>query len=182
MSLLPPNGKLQALYKFSMSMNRVTPSTWYTDKPLGVNSLKKVIKSIAEQAGLMGRFSNYSLCATTATQLYQGGVDEQTIKEVTGHKSDAMQMYKYSNTQILWAASHKIVSEEENNALVQPAKIEWDDKSYCDSVLAQNESEKVKEVMVPGTNNAHQTLCKQADKDGNCTALCSILKHIDEKQ
>ncbi len=119
-SLLPANGKSQALYKFSVSPNRQSPCTWYTDKPLGVNSLKKVVKTIAQQAGLTGKFLNHSLRATTATRLYQGGVDEQTIKEVTGHKSDAVRMYKHSNTQVLREALRKIVSETSENNMSKP--------------------------------------------------------------
>ncbi len=89
-SLLPPNGKCVALYKYSLSMNRLTPGTWYSDKPMGVNALKGIVKNIAKQAGVDRKFSNHSLWATTATCLYQCGVDEQIIKEVMGHKSDAV--------------------------------------------------------------------------------------------
>ncbi len=52
--LLPPEGKNHALYKFSLSQNRVTPAVWYTDKPLRVNSLKTIVKKITAEAGIKG--------------------------------------------------------------------------------------------------------------------------------
>jgi integrase len=36
---------------------------------------------------LKGRYTNHSLRATTATRLYQAGVEEQLIMERTGHRS-----------------------------------------------------------------------------------------------
>lgn len=182
-SLLPANGKCQALYKFSLSQNCVTPCTWYTDKPLGVNLLKKVIKTVTQQVELTRKFSNHSLRATTTTRLYQGGVNKQTIKEVTGHKSNAVRMYKHSNTQVLHDALSKIVNEqEEEKPVVVPSKIEWDDKAYCDAVLEPKVCAHSPEVEIPGNNPAHRTPCKTANKDGNCTAFCSLLCKINDKQ
>lgn len=114
-SLLPPNGKCQALYKYSLSLNHLTPGTWYSDKPMGVNALKSVVKNITKNAGVEGKFSNHSLRVTTATRLFQRGVDEQIIKEVTGHKSDAVKMYKHSNTQVLRAASSTLSRNQKSS-------------------------------------------------------------------
>ena len=46
-------------------------------------------------AGISGYKTNHSLRATTATRLYQAGVDEQLIMERTGHRSiDGVRSYK----------------------------------------------------------------------------------------
>ncbi len=118
----------------------------------------------------------------TATRLFQSGVGEQIIKEMIGHKSDAVRMYKYSNTQILRQASSKLSAEDTENKENIPPKIDWEDAEYCDEVMTRVEPETVEIHTVPRQNKAHCTPCKTADKDGNCTALCNILKKIDDKQ
>ncbi len=49
---------------------------WYTNKPVGVNTLKKVVSDMMKEAGIEGRFTNHSLRATTATRMYDKGIDE----------------------------------------------------------------------------------------------------------
>ncbi len=159
------------------------PGTWYTDKPLGVNSLKKVMKKLTQAAGVKGKFSNHSLRATMATKLFQSSIDEQVIKEMMGHKSNAVRMYKHSNTQLLQDASSKITSESPSSTMFEkPEPFSWDDTDYCDKVMAKQEPEIVHITTVPGVNRAHKQPCCQADSEGNCTAFCSILKRIDQKQ
>lgn len=46
------------------------------------------------EAGFIRNFTGHSGKVTTATTLYQIGVDEQLIKERTGHRSDAIRSYK----------------------------------------------------------------------------------------
>ncbi len=172
-SLLPANGKCHALYKYSLSKNRISPRQWYSDKPLGVNALKKIVKNLTESAGLKGHFTNHSLQATTATRLFQSGV--------TGHKSDAVRMYKHSNTQILRDASSKIVCSEEEVAVREGKPSSWDDLSYGEEVLNRGKAEKLSVVTVPGENKAHKSHCHSTSESG-CTKMCSILECIDQKQ
>ncbi len=77
--LLPHATKCSALYRYPLSPNSVTPSTWYTEKPLGVNALKKIVSNLTGKAGLVGRYSNHSLRASAAMRMYEQGIDEQTI-------------------------------------------------------------------------------------------------------
>ena len=51
-----------------------------------------------EKGGIPGNFRNHSLRKSTCTRLWKG-VDPQLIKEQTGHKSDAVMLYKKSNLQ-----------------------------------------------------------------------------------
>ena len=39
------------------------------------------------EAGIDGAFTNYSLQATAATDLFQAGVPKKVIQEFTGHRS-----------------------------------------------------------------------------------------------
>ena len=60
---------------------KFTPGSWYSDRPVGSNTLRNVIKELAKKAGLPGFYSNHSLRSTCATTLYQNAVDEQLIQE-----------------------------------------------------------------------------------------------------
>ncbi len=104
-NLLPQNSKHSALYKYSASKCQISPNQWFADKPVGINSIKKVIKKLTESAGLTRKYSNHSLQATCATRMFAAGVEEQVIKSFTGHKSDAVRDYKRLNEQILKQAN-----------------------------------------------------------------------------
>ena len=41
-----------------------------------------------------GNFKNHSMRKATCTRLFRKGVDPQLIKEQTGHKSEAVMLYK----------------------------------------------------------------------------------------
>ncbi len=116
-NLLPVNGKCEALYKYPLSDKKLTGRTWYSDKPVSINSLKKIVSSMAKEAGLVGHFTNHSLRATAATRMYNGGVDEQVIKEITGHKSDSVHAYKHTSEGLLKKASSTIVHPEHDQTL-----------------------------------------------------------------
>ena len=48
---------------------------------------------------MKGNFKNHSMRKSTCTRLFRKGVDPQLIKEQTGHKSEAVMLYKKSNLQ-----------------------------------------------------------------------------------
>ena len=52
---------------------------------------------IMEAGGIKGFYCNHSLRKTTATCLFEKGLDPQLIQEQTGHKSNAIMLYKQSN-------------------------------------------------------------------------------------
>ena len=70
---------------------------WYTNRPVGKNTIGKYIQTMMEEAGIEGHFRNHSTRKSTCTRLFQEGVDPQLIKEQTGHKSEAVMRYKKSN-------------------------------------------------------------------------------------
>ena len=49
------------------------------------------------RGGIAGNFKNHSMRKSTCTRLFRKGVDPQLIKEQTGHKSEAVMLYKKSN-------------------------------------------------------------------------------------
>ena len=52
-----------------------------------------------KREGVEGNFKNHSMRKSTCTRLFRKGVDPQLIKEQTGHKSEAVMLYKKSNLQ-----------------------------------------------------------------------------------
>ena len=66
----------------------------YAKVPIGVNSISQLLPNAAAAAGLKGNFTGHSGKVSCATALFQSDVDEQLIKERTGHRSDAVRIYK----------------------------------------------------------------------------------------
>ena len=53
---------------------------------------------LCKEAGIAGFRTNHSLRATAATRLYNAGVDEQQVMEITGHRSvEGVRSYKHTS-------------------------------------------------------------------------------------
>ncbi len=72
-----PRTKCSALYRFPATGRSLTPRVWYSEKPMGVNSLKKVVKNLAERAGLTLAAPRHldGDCKGTVTGSYQSNLD-----------------------------------------------------------------------------------------------------------
>ena len=77
-----------------------TEHCWYAPRAIGHHTLDNTVSRICKAAGIKGFKTNHSLRVTTATRLFQAGVDEQLIMERTGHHStDGIRTYKRSSAQ-----------------------------------------------------------------------------------
>ncbi len=94
-AVIPMNRKTKALYL--QPRKHYTPGNWYLDKPISVNMLKGTVKKLCAQVGLEGFYSNHSLRGTSATRMYQAGIEEQVISEISGRRSNCVQQYKTTN-------------------------------------------------------------------------------------
>ena len=92
-SLPQPLNKLPGFYLRPMS--KPTSNVWYRRQPLGRHKLGSMVKNICSKRNLGGYHTNHSLQATAATRLFDADIDEQLIKEVTGHRSLAVCNYKH---------------------------------------------------------------------------------------
>ena len=72
---------------------------WYTNRPVGKNTLGGYIEDMMKRGGVEGNFKNHSMRKATCTRLFRKGVEPQLIKEQTGHKSEAVMLYKKSKLQ-----------------------------------------------------------------------------------
>ena len=68
-------------------LKKQQPDCWFSVKSIRRNTLEETVTRLCAKAGIPGFKMNHSLRATTATRLYQAGVDEQLIMERTGHRS-----------------------------------------------------------------------------------------------
>lgn len=66
----------------------------YSVTPVGVNKLSKLLSEAAMSAGITANITAHSGKVTCATKLFNMDVDEQLIKQRTGHRSDAVRLYK----------------------------------------------------------------------------------------
>ena len=91
--------------------------------------LNEMVKKMRSEAGLHGNFTNHSLRASGATQLFQNNVSENVIQEVTGHWSTkVLRQYERVAMQQKQAASNILtdgrmqsdVSDGQSNATFQP--------------------------------------------------------------
>ena len=96
---LCPEGttKTKKLNFYLRSLEKPNPAQWYSTQPVGKNTLAKTVKKILKSCNLDGYFTNHSLRRTSATYLFQAGVDRKIVKEITGHASDALDKYQVTS-------------------------------------------------------------------------------------
>ena len=97
MSLLPPVRHNRKANFYLRSLECVSPVQWYREQVVGLNTLKKTIKTLAEYANIQGYFTNHSLRRSGTTRLFQAGVDRKIVKEYTGHSSDTVDKYQITS-------------------------------------------------------------------------------------
>ena len=91
LSLCPPVAKKENFYL--QSLQKLSPTQWYSVQVVGQNSISKVVKKLMQDAGIQGFFTNHSARCTGGTHLFRAGVQRKLVKETTGHSSDAIDKY-----------------------------------------------------------------------------------------
>ena len=81
---------------------------WYEHTPVSREKLRTFVVSMYQEAGIAPK-SNHSLLATGATALSNANVPEKMIKAVTGHRSNALQLYEHTTLQQKQAVSNVLV-------------------------------------------------------------------------
>ena len=88
-------------------LRKPSGDVWYSARPLGHSKLDGTVARMCKSAGITGFKTNNSLRVTTATRLFQAGIDEQLIMERTGHHStDGIRAYKRTSTE-----QHQTISD-----------------------------------------------------------------------
>ena len=132
MSLCPETKKKPNFYL--QSLTKTNPAQWYSENVVGINAIRKVVKNLLYAAEIDGYFTNHSLRRTSSTRMFQGGIDRKIVKEVTGHRSDALDKYQVTLVQQKQAVSEIIANppnasnvasnESDNEEQEIPKKVE----------------------------------------------------------
>ena len=134
--LLPPPKSCKKMYL--RPRIKPTPSCWYTDQSYGCNKVSVTVKEICKQAGFEGKFTNHSLKATSASRMYNNNVPEQMIKEITGHQSDCVRIYKRTSDDVRKVASETIsgvdVTKNESKEGLKQEGCDAECTENCESV------------------------------------------------
>lgn len=104
----PTKDRPAPLYLHPINKVNLLSDTWYARRPVGIHSIEKFLKNMTARVGEEGKYTPHSLRANTATRLFHHGVDEQLIKEQTGHSSTAVRLYKRTSSDMKEAVSHII--------------------------------------------------------------------------
>ena len=68
---------------------------WFTEVPLGRNTLANMMKTMSKKANLTTEYTNHSLRAFGATEMFKHGIEEKIIQQRTGHRStEALRKYE----------------------------------------------------------------------------------------
>ena len=129
---------------------------WYSDTPVGHNTLSKTVKRLCASAGISGFKTTHSLRVTNATRLFQSGVDEQLIMARTGHRSvEGVRSYKRISHEQRQTLSEVLNSatngNEEPNTEVKKPRIEELQKSV-DISIANGQAGYSSSSMLPSMN------------------------------
>lgn len=101
----PTDKRPDSFYLHPIPNIQSTASIWYARRPVGIHTIEKFLKSMTAKVGETGKYTPHSLRATTATQLFEKGIDEQLIQETTGHSSSAVRLYKHTSSSMKEAVS-----------------------------------------------------------------------------
>ena len=79
---------------------------------IGTHKTLSTVSRLCKLAGIVGYYTNHSLCTTVTSRLYQSGVDEQLMMERTGHQSiEGVRSYKRTSDQQREALSNLLNHE-----------------------------------------------------------------------
>ena len=108
-SKFPPNGLAMDVFYLRPKRNLVGDSPWYECAPIGKAKLGAFMESICAEAGVSKK-TNHSLRATGATALYNAGVPDKLIRDVTGHRSNALHLYERPTEEQKKQVSHVLMN------------------------------------------------------------------------
>ena len=128
-------------------------------------TLSQTVGRLCKQAGITGYKTNHSLRVTSATRLFQSGVDEQLIMSHTGHRSvDGVRSYKRISDEQKKAVSGILSSTctKVNNKPVELDRPEIPKRMK----LAENKDQV---ESVTSQTNTNMTLANLQSSNASCT-------------
>ena len=90
---------------------------WYDNVAIGRDKLASFLRDMCREAGITEKKTNHSLHATGASALFTAGLPEKLMRDVTGHRSNALHLYDRPSLQQQQEVSKVLVqgsSDKEN--------------------------------------------------------------------
>lgn len=82
------NPNCTAFFQYPKKNCRAEDAVWYEARPLGMNSLAKMMKIISEEARLPKIYTNHCVKATAITLWSNAGISNRHIMAISGHRSE----------------------------------------------------------------------------------------------
>ena len=161
MSLVPPVKSETSKHNFYLrSMEKPNPVQWYTSQVVGLNTLRKTVGELLKKSEFDGYFTNHSLRRSNITRLFQAGVDKKLIREISGHRSDAIDKYCVTSHAQRTEISNILAGNVEpktdrNDTNVVEAQSEASEKQECScgkNVLKSNDTNQIGEMITKIVN------------------------------
>ena len=97
MNVYPKIGKNPDFYL--QSLNEPYPSQWHSSQVVGQNTISEVVKTLMQDAGIKGFFTNHSARRTWGMRLFRASVQRKLVKEYTRHSSNAIDQFQIMSHQ-----------------------------------------------------------------------------------
>lgn len=128
-------------------------NVWFSEQCVGLHKIESSMKNLMQSANISGYFTMHSLRATAATRLYEYGIEEQRICEITGHKSTAVRSYKRTNQcQSMEASAIVQAQGHQSTSQISSTTIE---RSESQIVIRENMNKRMK-ICADGERNIVQ--------------------------
>ena len=112
-----PEGMMTDDSPFYLAVNTKWDKTgnWYKKSALGVDSLGKIMKKMAQHAKLSGHLTNHSVRKTMVEQLMDARVDPVSIIQLSGHKNvESVKNYSTASMRTQKAMSNVLQGQSTN--------------------------------------------------------------------
>ena len=100
---------------YLQSLKNSTPKQRYGHEVVGQNKMKEVVKELLCSAKIDCYFTNHLLRRSGGSRLFQAGVEQKLVKELTGHRSDAIDCYQITSECQRQKFSGRIAGESNGN-------------------------------------------------------------------
>ena len=140
MSLLPLVKVGRKSNFYLRSLEKFTPAQWYGEQVVGLCTIRKIMQSLCERAGIQGFFTNHSLRHCGTTRLFQAGIEHKLIKEWTGHASDAVDAYQVTSDEQRQKLSQVIAGSVPANVYSSNKKKQMNDNCMLELSIGEKSS------------------------------------------
>ena len=147
---------------YLQSLQKSTPTQWYAEQVIGFGTLSKTIKTMLYDARINRIFTGHSLRRSAISRMFRAGMQKKIIREMSGHRSDALEQYEITSDK----------QKEQASAILQKPPVKETCREVTETLsIAPKEQESVKENSVSNVSvragDATCTTRVQSNEVGN---------------